>query len=270
MNCKELMHLVRETQDIRDSTFKCWWQAIRPIAYLSIDDVNKDLVNKYWKSQLKPIGNCSPETLRRRLSLLSGIWNMALEEEIIESTNVWYYSSKKIKINRDLKNERYGKEYVVRPFEFYKLYHNDPIFWAIWYHGFRVGEIGGLLNKEIVFNSSIPYFDIKDNSNRLIKRGAKRQVPIHPEFYPWVGKLNTDYTQFPGKNWSEKFNKTLDLPKGEAAHSLRHNFCTRARSANLQDSMISKLVGHRVTGMTARYGTWKLEDKFEAIKKIRR
>jgi hypothetical protein len=34
--------------------------------------------------------------------------------------------------------------------------------------------------------------------------------------------------------------------------------------------MISKLMGHKVAGMTARYGTWTIEDKFEAIKKIRR
>tara|TARA_R110002020_G_scaffold473806_1_gene703632 strand:- start:83 stop:898 length:816 start_codon:yes stop_codon:yes gene_type:complete len=270
MNCKQLMDLVRETQDIRDSTLKCWWQAIRPIADMDVAEIDKLLVNKYWKSQLKPVGNCSPETLRRRLSLLSGIWNMAIEEEIIESNNVWYYSSRKIKVNRVLKDERYGKEYPIRPFEFYKQYHDDPIFLAIMLHGFRVGEIGGLLNREIVFNSDIPYFDIKDNENRLIKRGAKRQVPIHPEFYPWISKLKTDYSKFPGKNWSQKFNEELNLPKGEAAHSLRHSFITRARTALPdQDSMISKLVGHRVAGMTARYGTWTLKDKFKAISKVR-
>ena len=78
-------------------------------------------VTRYWKSQLKPIGNCSPETLRRRLSLLSGIWAMANEEEILDAyqANYWYHSSKKIKINRDLNAERMGMEYPVRPFEYY-------------------------------------------------------------------------------------------------------------------------------------------------------
>ena len=56
------------------------------------------------------------------------------------------------------------------------------------------------------------------------------------------------------------FSERLNTPKGEAAHSLRHNFITRCRSAEMQDSMISKLVGHKVKGMTARYGIWTLED----------
>jgi integrase len=196
---------------------------------------------------------------------------MANEEEIlVEQTNYWYHSSRKIKINRDLNAERMGMEYPVRPFDFYKPYHQDPIFLAIWYHGFRIGEIAGLLNREIVFRSDIPYFDIKDNENRLIKRMATRQVPIHPEFYPYVGMLTTDFTRYPGKNWSEKFHEVMNLPPKEAAHSIRHNWSTRARDAGLQDSMISKIMGHKVSGMTARYGTWTLENKFEAIKKIRR
>jgi len=84
MNYKQLMESVRETQDIRDSTYKCWWQAIRPIADVPVSATDKMFVTRYWKSQLQPIGNCSPETLRRRLSLLSGIWAMANEEEILE------------------------------------------------------------------------------------------------------------------------------------------------------------------------------------------
>ncbi len=271
MNYKQLMENVRETQDIRDSTYICWWQAIRPIADVPVSATDKMFVTRYWKSQLQPIGNCSPETLRRRLSLLSGIWAMANEEEILEDqANYWYHSSKKIKVNRDLNAERMGMEYPVRPFEYYEPYHQDPIFLAIWYHGFRIGEIAGLLNREIVFKNAIPYFQIKDNDNRLIKRLATRQVPIHPEFYPWVGMLTTDFTRYPGKNWSEKFHEVMKLPPKEAAHSLRHNWSTRARDAGLQDSMISKIMGHKVSGMTARYGTWTLENKFEAIKKVRR
>lgn len=272
MKVLHLLDAVRETTHVRDSTFKCWRTAAKPIENISVADVDKTLVNRYWRSQLTPIGNCSAETVRRRLSLLSGIWAMAIEEELIDTEiNVWYRASRKIKTDRDEAAERYGKEYPVRLFEFYKDFHDDPLFLAIWYHGFRVGEIAGMLSNEIRFDNKIPYFQVQDNSNRLIKRGARRQVPIHPEFYPWVGRLETDTTQYPGKNWSEKLHEVCDLPKGEAAHSLRHNFITRARTALPgQDSMISKLVGHRVFGMTARYGTWPLEDKFEAIKKIRR
>ena len=122
--------------------------------------------------------------------------------------------------------------------------------------------------QEIRFDNQVPYFKIKNNSLRLIKPGSRRDVPIHPDFYQYVEHLRTDDSQTPGKNWSQMFNERLALPKGEAAHSLRHNFITRCRSAELQDSMISKLVGHKINGMTARYGTWTLEDKLKAIRQV--
>ena len=267
MKVSQLLTEVRETQEIRESTFKCWLKAAKPLADFDVNDVDRTTVTRYWKSQLKPIGTLSPATLRRRLSLLTGIWNMALEDEIIDTPNYWLNASKKIKVNDEY--SKYGKEYEVRPFSFYKGYTRDPIFLAIWYHGFRIGEIAGLLPQDIRFDNQIPYFRIRDNSNRLIKPGAKRDVPIHPEFYLHVDRLRTDYSQYPGKNWSQMFSERLQLPKGEAAHSLRHNFITRCRTAELQDSMISKLVGHKINGMTARYGSWTLENKLSAIRQVR-
>ena len=267
MKVSQLLTDVRDMQDIRDSTFKCWLKAAKPIADVEVSDIDRMSVNRYWKSQLKPIGTLSPETLRRRLSLLTGIWNMATEDEIIDVPNYWSKASKKIKLNTDY--NRLGKEYPVRPFSAYGRYQTDPIFLAIWYHGFRIGEIAGLLPQEIRFDNQVPYFRIKKNSNRDIKPGAQRDVPIHPEFYQYVEQLRTDDSKYPGKNWSQMFSERLSLPKGEAAHSLRHNFITRCRTAELQDSMISKLVGHKINGMTARYGTWTLEDKLKAIRQVR-
>tara|TARA_R110002050_G_scaffold38079_1_gene94249 strand:- start:1732 stop:2538 length:807 start_codon:yes stop_codon:yes gene_type:complete len=267
MKVSQLLTDVREMQNIRDSTFKCWLKAAKPIADVEVSDIDRMTVNRYWKSQLKPIGTLSPETLRRRLSLLTGIWNMATEDEIIDAPNYWSKASRKIKLNTDY--SRLGKEYPVRPFSAYGRYQTDPIFLAIWFHGFRIGEIAGLMPNEIRFDNQVPYFRIRKNNNRDIKPGAQRDVPIHPEFYAHINRLTTDCSQYPGKNWSQVFSERMQLPKGEAAHSLRHNFITRCRSAELQDSMISKLVGHKINGMTARYGSWTLEDKLKAIRQVR-
>jgi len=267
MNVSQLLTNVRDMQAIRESTWKCWLKAAKPIAHVDVNDIDRMTVNRYWQSQLKPIGTLSPATLRRRLSLLTGIWNMAIEDEIIDTPNYWTKVSRKIRVINEY--SKYGKEYPVRPFSYYQRYQADPTFLAIWWHGFRIGEIAGLLPQEIRFDNQIPYFQIKDNRVRTIKPGATRDVPVHPEFYPYVEQLRTDYSQYPGKNWSQMFSERLNLPKGEAAHSLRHNFITRCRTAELQDSMISKLVGHKIHGMTARYGTWTLEDKLKAIRQIR-
>ena len=85
MKVSQLLTDVRDMQDIRDSTFKCWLKAAKPIAHVDVSNIDRMTVNRYWKSQLKPIGPLSPETLRRRLSLLTGIWNMATEDEIIDA-----------------------------------------------------------------------------------------------------------------------------------------------------------------------------------------
>ena len=267
MKISEFILAVRDEVIIRDSTFKCWQKAAKPIADFALNTIDKSVVSMYWKTQLKPIGPCAPQTVRRRLSLLAGIWNIALEEGMVEF-NPWLKASKKIKVDQEY--SKYGKEYPVRPFSFYRGLEMDPIFNAIWLHGFRIGEIAGLLPEDICFNNQIPYFKIRDNHVRKIKPGSKREVPIHPAYYSFVSQLKTDYSRHPGKTWSQKqLSERYDLPSGEAAHSLRHNFISRARDVLESDSMISKLVGHRPAGMTGRYGTWTLEAKYEAIKKIR-
>ena len=268
MKVFEFIHEVRDSIIIRDSTFKCWKKAAKPIADFDVDTIDRRAVTMYWKTQIKPIGPVSPETLRRRLSLLAGIWNTALEEDLIDTPNPWLGASKKIRSEVDY--SKYGKEYPVRPYSYYRGLEQDPIFNAIWYHGFRVGEIAGLLPEDICFNNQIPYFKIRNNSVRLVKPGAQREVPIHPAFYSYVPYLETDFSRYPGKNWSQKrLSEKFDLPSGEAAHSLRHNFISRARDVIESDSMISKLVGHRPAGMTGRYGTWTLEAKYQAIKRVK-
>ena len=61
------------------------------------------------------------------------------------------------------------------------------------------------------------------------------------------------------------FSDHMKLLKGEAAHLLRDNYITRCRSAEPHNSMISKLVGHKINGMTDRYGAWTLEFKLKAM-----
>jgi len=267
MKVSELIQEVRECIVIRDSTWKCWLKAAKPIATMDVADIDRRMARTYWKTQLKPVGTLSKDTCRRRLSLLAGIWNQAIEEDIIDTPNYWYGESRKIPKGNEY--SKYGKEYPVRPFSRYQELHQDPFFMAIWLHGFRVGEICGMVHRDIRFDNDIPYFDIRDNINRLIKPGSQREVPMHPLFYPHLSNLESQLGTVTGKNWSQKrMSEKLDLPTGEAAHSLRHNFITRCRDADLQDSVISKLVGHRVTGMTAKYGTWTLEKKYKAIQQV--
>ena len=267
MKVSELAKEVHDAISIRESTWKCWLKAVKPIAEIEVESVDKKLVKSYWKSQLKPHGPLCKETCRRRLSLLAGIWSRGVKENIISVPNYWYKESECLP--QGIVYSKYGKEYPVREASYYGKRQHDPFFMAIWLHGFRIGELAGLKTSEIVFNSSIPYFDIKDNSNREIKPGSARHVPIHPIYFDYLDSLQLKLGTVTGKSWSDNFHRDCELPKGEAAHSLRHNFISRCRSAELEDSMISKLVGHRPAGMTGRYGSWTLNAKYAAISKVK-
>ena len=266
MKVSELLPLVREFKDITDSTYKCWLKAARPINDCSTDELTPLFVTKYWKSQLQPNGSCSKATLARRLTLLSGIWALAFKKELIpEGKNYWYKSTSDLNYKPDQEDR-----YPHRHWDFYKKYHDDPIFLGLWYHGMRIGELCGLMPSEIVFSTQIPYFDIKNNSIRNVKPGSKRQIPIHPSFYNVAACLETDTKSSPGKHWSDTFHTRLNLPTGEASHSIRHRFHSTLRSLEIPDALLDRIVGHRRKSMSDKYGIWTMEHKLKWISKINR
>ena len=271
MKVSELLPKARRVKAIRDSTFEAWRKAARPINEDDVDSIGENEVDDYifdnlnttgWQVKYKVCNN----TMIRRLHLLSGIWNRAINKGIISCTNPWRGKAAQVE-------EMPEKDYEYRDFDFYKLYHDDPIFLAIWYHGFRRAEICGLKQSEIKWESGLQYFYMRDNELRKIKRCSKkrspyRKVPVHPEFAPWVDKLETDWSKDPGKTWSTNFHNRLDLDYGEAAHSIRHNFITRCRSVRMGEDYIAQIVGHEPLGMTSRYGNFLLDDVYDEICRV--
>ena len=58
----------------------------------------------------------------------------------------------------------------------------------------------------------------------------------------------------PGRSWSETFKKNMNLPLGDAAHTLRHSFTSRCNEAGILERVQDAFVGHAPRSMTARYG----------------
>lgn len=271
MKVSELLPAARRVKAIRDSSFREWQKAAKPIADTDVYSIGDNEADDYIYDNLNSTGwqmnnKVCNNTMIRRLHLLSGIWNRGINKGIIDCPNPWRGKAAQVE-------EMPEKEYEYRDFDFYKEYHEDPIFLAIWYHGFRRSEICGLKQGEIKWESGIQYFHIKDNELRQIKRCSKkrspnRKVPVHPEFAPWVDKLRTDWSKDPGKVWSREFHNTLELEPGEAAHSIRHNFITRCRSVRMGEEHISNIVGHEPQGMTSRYGNFLLDDIYDEIIRV--
>jgi integrase len=130
--------------------------------------------------------------------------------------------------------------------------------------------VAGLDPKNIVTEAEIPYFQFIDQTNRDIKNDpSKRKVPIHPACLPLLPSFRQSKAKRPGLSWSENFGRNMQLPSGDAAHTLRHSFHTRCRDAAIEEYMIDILTGHAKASTTAQYGKTRLHLLKEAIDKLR-
>lgn len=255
---------------VTPATFKSWGKAIMPIADLNVEDVDHQLVWSYADGKLPGQGHLSDGTLRQRIGTLSGIWNRAVKRRIL-TTNPWN------KAGQDLKSAR--SHHPLRDWNFYKIYHGNPMFNLLYMHGFRIGEIAGIKGEDVVLDAAIPHFNLRHYEapyRRLKNDMSIRQVPIHPFCLDLTRDLKaggkfplSKDRNGPGKSWSESFRQKLQLPSGEGAHSLRHNFETRLRATGPNPACESRLLGHSLS-MTGRYGHVLLEMLYETICKVSR
>ena len=260
MNVYQLADYAHRLKPIEPGTYKLWLNAVDPIGELAVADIDKAQVARYRMERLKPWGNWSPGTLKMRLASLQSIWNVAIGAELLEK-NPWVGSG------TDYKKSK--RKYTQQSWNYFHEFHTDPMFLCIWYHGMRLGEIGGILPEEIILNEEIPYFDLKHNRIRKLKNEESvRQVPIHPACLSIVKHLpphDTSSSYSPGDMWSRRLKRRTGYP----AHSLRHSFINRMRKAGIEYSIAMRLVGHTPQGTTADYGDVFLEDMAAAIEKLR-
>jgi len=247
---------------VKEATYANWLKAVAPIGELTLDQITNDVVldqRIYW------LEHTSESTCKLRLSSLKAIWNKARKMKLISGTkadNPWLDADDGLVIaNRD-------PEFY--PWEHYSRYHKDPYFVILWFTGARIGEVAGLSRENIVTDAEIPYFQFVDQENRAIKNGpSKRKVPMHPACLPVLPHFRQSKAIAPGKSWSENFGKNMQLPLGDAAHTLRHSFHTRCRDAGIEEYMIDILTGHAKASTTAQYGKTRLHLLEEAIIKLR-
>ena len=96
MNVLQLAEQCRKITPIEDSTWANWLKAMKPIADLPIAEINKAVVMQYRISQRKPDGPLCDTTYKQRIGTLKGIWNTAIEWELIEDYNPWMGADKRL------------------------------------------------------------------------------------------------------------------------------------------------------------------------------
>lgn len=263
MNVLQLAERCRKIKPaITHSTWRCWLKSIKPIQDVDVSEIDIEFVWDYVDEQTELL---SEGTVKQRLGYLSGIWNRAIKRRLLTS-NPWQRSGSDLKASRSA--------HPFREWDFYREYHDDPLFLLLWFHGFRLGEIAGIKQEDVLSDAVIPYFNLvhyETPGRRLKNDMSIRQVPIHPACLSMVRDLefplSTD-AYGPGRSWSQAFKNNLGLPARESAHSIRHNFESRMRATNPNPAVESRLLGHTFPNMTARYGTILPELMYEALCKI--
>jgi integrase len=145
------------------------------------------------------------------------------------------------------------------------------------FHGLRLGEIAGLLVRDVANEGEQPMVLLRDGKRPLKTKAARRDMPLHPElvrlgFLEFVEERRKeaagDELLFAGQKayardqwgrglgeWFGKRVKALGLEGRKLGmHSLRHDFRDALREADVPDDVAHYLMGHAQDGMSAVYG----------------
>ena len=260
MNVKQMVDRISTRyKNIRPPTKDIWYKSIKPIATMDVMDVTDDVATNYLDFAES---NWSEGTVKMRIGMLKGLWVKARKKKIYRGENPWLDLDDGLRVPR--------RKPTCYPWGHYSYYHNDPYFVCLWYSGMRIGELAGIYPENIITDAQIPYFNLVHQENRALKNDESvRRVPIHPACRPFVDRLILSKAKHPGRSWSESFRKNMGLPKFNAAHTLRHSFCTRMRDAGADPYVLDVLTGHALPTVTGDYGNFSLEVLSRELQKLR-
>ena len=249
--CKRTLSYKR----LSPSTRYGWQHAARHFENVDVADIDREFAIDHRCELLEC--DYAEGYIRTQLGYIGTMWNRGMEMGLLE-WNPWQGLLKGLK--------RAKKRYPHKPFEHFSAFKNDPLFMAIWYHGFRVSEIANVLPTDFVLDVPTPYINIEHNKIRKCKNDyTQRHVPIHPSYLSFIKQF--PYSDNP--NAGDNFSRRLKKITGISAHGIRHSFITRMRQAGIEYSIAMAIVGHKPTGMTADYGDVLIEDMANQLRKLR-
>ena len=268
MNVQQLAEQCRLLTQPRHFTYLNWLKAIKSVAHLPVSEVNKATVLEYRMRHRKPVGTWCDLTFVNNVKTVTGIWNTAIEFELIEGPNPWPLARHKIKLTK--REQRRHPD--VYPYEFYQEFHEHPYFQCMWWGGMRIGEIAAIYKENIVLDAEIPYFNFVHQPNRTLKTESSiRKVPILPVLLPYLPDLRlSKAARSHGTYFSEQLRKKLSSAKGACIpHTLRHGFRSRMNDVGIIEPIQDALLGHEPDTLTGQYGSVTMEMKLAALQKLR-
>jgi integrase len=242
-------------------------------------------------------GTLSTASINKHLSSVVTLFNWAKDQGFCSKDNP--ASGLKVKSSRRADEERSAFTASDLKFIFSDDYNSlkdkrpDRYFipLILLHTGARVGEVAQLRADDVKKENGVWCFDIHPSAETSVKtQSSIRLVPIHSflvqagllkyceeirkeghaQLFPALKKSANGY----GSAISKWFNKRLRekgiTDKKKVLHSTRHTFITKLKQLDIQDHLISELVGHTVESITVgRYGK-KLDVKAlrKAVEKL--
>jgi len=242
-------------------------------------------------------GTLSTASINKHLSYVVTLFNWGKGQGFCSKDNP--ASGLKVKSSRRADEERSaftaGDLKVIFSDDYTFLKHKRPdrffIPLILLHTGARVGEVAQLGVNDVKKEDGVWCFDVHPSDETSVKtKSSIRLVPIHSylikegfikyfeeirreghtQLFPALKKSANGY----GSAISKWFNKRLRekgiTDKKKVLHSTRHTFITKLKQLDIQDHLISELVGHTVESITVgRYGK-KLDVKAlrKAVEKL--
>ena len=211
-------------------------------------------------------------TAKKTIRYLSGLWEVCVDEGWCQ-TNPWKG------VLRHVRDEAPAEPKTV-PEGVWDVIdklgeRQQALFWLIAFSGMRIQEALGLRGQDLDISSGIIH--IASHEKRGLGKGIKnansiRTIPITERLRPWAELLGTDeelvfpeYLSSTG-NWNTPsfWQQRLKC----SPHKLRHAVASQLREGDVNEQVISDLLGHSVKTVTGKYGQTTLEAKARALKKV--
>ena len=211
-------------------------------------------------------------TAKKTIRYLSGLWQVCVDEEWCE-TNPWKG------VLRHVRDEAPAEPKTVPEGVWDRLselgQRQQALFWLIAFTGMRIQEALGLRGKDLDVTGRVIHIashNLRGLGNGIKNVNSIRTVPIDERLRPWADQLKTDkelifpeYRSSRG-NWNTPsfWQQRLKC----SPHKLRHEVATQLREREVNEQVISDLLGHSIKTVTGRYGQTTLEAKAKALAKI--
>lgn len=248
--------------------------------------------------RLKNLKPMSTTTVNNLLTRISSFWHWAeIHEHVLRSPahNLLLPTSKRADEERKIYTDKELQLLLNTVAEQARPTSHPERIWIVLialYGGMRPNEIAQLYLDDVVTEDGVLCFRVNDThpDQKVKNKSARRIVPVHPilleygferyvksinrnstgRLFPKLHRHRDGYHAYIGR-WLQDVNRDhVTKEREKTFYSCRHNFSTALKQAEVEQTLISELMGHAIPGETlGRYAkAMKPSQLLAALRKL--